>query len=286
MTLGRPACPARRAGSSPYPERRARRRRRPTRGCTRRATIPTGRRAPTWPGATRPSGLGGNHRIGNELNRGHGQPLVRRLPATAAPASGATPRRLPLVRLDEAAGLVRRAAALFHDGERLRFVLDGDGCRMELEIVGRGRALVRQRADLHRTRRARPAPSSPTTSTCSAGSAARWSSTARRPRSTRRPGGTTRGVCAAGTASSPAGASGLARRATIPAVPLRIHGRRQRQLLPPRLAGPRRRAAAGRRAPRCWCTSTTTPCAVPRPRCATAWRTARPRRSASTPSAA
>ena len=41
-----------------------------TRGCTRRVTTPTGRRAPTWPGATRCSGLGGNHRIGNELNRG------------------------------------------------------------------------------------------------------------------------------------------------------------------------------------------------------------------------
>ncbi len=40
---------------------------------------------------------------------------------------------LPLLRLDSP-GLVAGPQRLFHDGERLRFALDGDGCRVELTI--------------------------------------------------------------------------------------------------------------------------------------------------------
>lgn len=89
-----------------------------------------------WRDARR--GLGGNHRIGNEPNRGtanlwcgvyhdggtrfrcNGEGLALALLDSDGPGLGAGPQRL------------------FHDGGRLRFVLDGDGCRMELEIVDEG----------------------------------------------------------------------------------------------------------------------------------------------------
>jgi hypothetical protein len=84
------------------------------------------------------SGLGGNHRIGNELNRGTANLWcgVYREGGTRFRCNG---EALPLVRLDEAAGLSAGPQTIFHDGERLCFVLDGDGCRMELEVVDEGK---------------------------------------------------------------------------------------------------------------------------------------------------
>ena len=83
------------------------------------------------------SGLGGNHRIGNELNRGTANLWcgVYRDDGTRFRCNG---EALPLLRLDEAAGLVAGPQTIFHDGETLRFVLDGDGCRMELEVTDEG----------------------------------------------------------------------------------------------------------------------------------------------------
>ncbi len=82
------------------------------------------------------SGLGGNHRIGNELNRG-----TANLWCGVYHEGGGRFRwngeGLPLVRLDQA-GVCAGPQRLFHDGERLRFVLDGDGCRAELEITDEG----------------------------------------------------------------------------------------------------------------------------------------------------
>ena len=79
------------------------------------------------------AGLGGNHRIGNELNRG-----------TANLWCGVYDDRgtrfrwngedLALRRLEQH-GLTAGPQKLFHDGERLRFVLDEEGCRMDLEIT-------------------------------------------------------------------------------------------------------------------------------------------------------
>ena len=54
------------------------------------------------------------------------------------------------MRLDEAAGLCAGPQRIFHDGARLRFVLDGDGCRAGSRDHRRGGAVVRQRADVHR----------------------------------------------------------------------------------------------------------------------------------------
>ena len=130
------------------------------------------------------SGLGGNHRIGNELNR-----ETANLWCGVYHESGTRFRcngeALPLVRLEEV-GLCAGPQRLFHDGEQLRFVLDGDGCRADLEITDDGAAVLRQCPVVHRDGGRRRGPSSPTTSTSSAGSAARWSSTASRRRSTPR----------------------------------------------------------------------------------------------------
>ncbi len=62
------------------------------------------------------SGLGGNHRIGNELNRGTANLWcgVYREGGTRFRCNG---EALPLVRLDEAAGLVAGPQTIFHDGE-------------------------------------------------------------------------------------------------------------------------------------------------------------------------
>jgi hypothetical protein len=78
------------------------------------------------------AGLGGNHRIGNELNRDSANLWC------GVYHEGGTRFRhndedLPLRRLEEH-GLSAGPQMLFHDGARLRFVLDGDGCRMDLEI--------------------------------------------------------------------------------------------------------------------------------------------------------
>ena len=82
------------------------------------------------------SGLGGNHRIGNELNR-----RTANLWCGVYQEGGSRFRwndeALPLVLLDEA-GLCAGPQRFFHDGAALRFVLDGDGCRAELEVIDEG----------------------------------------------------------------------------------------------------------------------------------------------------
>ena len=82
------------------------------------------------------TGLGGNHRIGNELNRG-----TANLWCGVYHDSGLRFRYndegLDLVRLDEP-GLCAGPQRLFHDGERMRFVLDDDGCHVVLEIADEG----------------------------------------------------------------------------------------------------------------------------------------------------
>jgi hypothetical protein len=82
------------------------------------------------------SGLGGNHRIGNELNRG-----TANLWCGVYQDHGARFRwngeGLPLVLLDEA-GLCAGPQRIFHDGSSLRFRLEGEGCRAELLIIDEG----------------------------------------------------------------------------------------------------------------------------------------------------
>ena len=79
------------------------------------------------------SGLGGNHRIGNEVNRG-----TANLWCGVYHRDGTRFRHndedIALQRLDEH-GLCAGPQRLFHDGDRMRFVLDGDGCRMDLVIT-------------------------------------------------------------------------------------------------------------------------------------------------------
>ncbi|HEY6430025.1 MAG TPA: hypothetical protein VIX84_22575 [Acidimicrobiales bacterium] len=86
------------------------------------------------------SGLGGNHRIGNELNRGTANLWcgVYREDGTRFRCNG---EGLELVRLDDSAdvrGLGAGPQRIFSDGERLRFVLEDAGCRAELEISDDG----------------------------------------------------------------------------------------------------------------------------------------------------
>jgi hypothetical protein len=82
------------------------------------------------------SGLGGNHRIGNELVRRTANLWcgVYRDDGTRFRCNGES---LPLVRLEEA-GVGAGPQRLFHDGERLRFELAGEGCRVEFEIDDEG----------------------------------------------------------------------------------------------------------------------------------------------------
>jgi len=82
------------------------------------------------------SGLGGNHRIGNELNQGTANLWcgVYHERGTRFRCNG---EALPLARLEER-GLCAGPQRLFHDGSGLRFVLDGDGCRADLEITDVG----------------------------------------------------------------------------------------------------------------------------------------------------
>jgi hypothetical protein len=86
------------------------------------------------------SGLGGNHRIGNEPNRrtanlwcglyhqdgtrfrGNGQGLDQ---VVLDPSTGTT-------------GLAAGPQRIIHDGAHLRFVLDGEGCRADLVIADEG----------------------------------------------------------------------------------------------------------------------------------------------------
>jgi hypothetical protein len=78
------------------------------------------------------AGLGGNHRIGNELNRATANLWCGVYADDGTRfrhnGEGLELRRLPMN------GLNAGPQRLFHDGERLRFVLEGDGCHMDLEI--------------------------------------------------------------------------------------------------------------------------------------------------------
>jgi hypothetical protein len=78
------------------------------------------------------AGLGGNHRIGNELNR-----TTANLWCGVYHEDGTQFRcnreGLELQRL-EAHGLCAGPQRLFHDGNRLRFELDADDCHVEFEI--------------------------------------------------------------------------------------------------------------------------------------------------------
>ncbi|HTU37150.1 MAG TPA: hypothetical protein VMF35_03980 [Acidimicrobiales bacterium] len=82
------------------------------------------------------SGFGGNHRLGNELNRG-----TANLWCGVYHESGIRFRgngeAIPLRRLDQM-GVAAGSQRLFHDGNTLRFVLDGDECRLDLEIEDEG----------------------------------------------------------------------------------------------------------------------------------------------------
>ena len=78
------------------------------------------------------SGLGGNHRIGNEVNRD-----TANLWCGVYHDDGTRFRHneedLILHRLEEN-GLRAGPQQLFHDGDRMRFVLEGDGCHIDLYI--------------------------------------------------------------------------------------------------------------------------------------------------------
>src|SRR2546425_9499162 len=84
-----------------------------------------------WRDAT--AGLGGNHRIGNELHRGTSNLWcgVYDEGGTRFRCNG---EDLALRRLEQH-GLTAGPQRLFHDGERLRFVLDEEGCTMDLELT-------------------------------------------------------------------------------------------------------------------------------------------------------
>jgi hypothetical protein len=78
------------------------------------------------------AGLGGNHRLGNELNRGTANLWcgVYRDDGTRFRGNG---EDLPLERL-AAHGVAAGPQRLFHDGKSLRFRLDAEGCRIDFEI--------------------------------------------------------------------------------------------------------------------------------------------------------
>lgn len=80
----------------------------------------------------RTAGFGGNHRIGNEANRETAN-LWCGVYADDGTRFRHNDEDLPLQRIDD--GLIAGPQQLFRDGDRLRFALDGEGCRMDLEIV-------------------------------------------------------------------------------------------------------------------------------------------------------
>jgi hypothetical protein len=83
-----------------------------------------------WRDAER--GFGGNHRIGNEPNRATAN-LWCGVYADDGTRFRHNEEGLDLQRLT-AHGLCAGPQRLFHDGDRLRFVLEGDGCGLDLEI--------------------------------------------------------------------------------------------------------------------------------------------------------
>jgi ketosteroid isomerase-like protein len=91
------------------------------------------------------SGLGGNHRIGNEAGRGTANLWcgVYHQDGTRFRWNG---EELELHRLEKH-GLTAGPQRLFHDGDRLRFVLDGEGCAVDLEIEDAPGSLVMATAE-------------------------------------------------------------------------------------------------------------------------------------------
>lgn len=85
-----------------------------------------------WRDAT--SGLGGNHRIGNELNRDTAN-LWCGVYADDGTRFRCNGEGLALTRLEDGTGLRAGPQRIVHDGRILRFVLEGDGCRADLEIT-------------------------------------------------------------------------------------------------------------------------------------------------------
>jgi hypothetical protein len=86
------------------------------------------------------SGLGGNHRIGNEPNRATANLWcgLYHQDGTRFRCNG---EGLEQVVLDVAAGMFGLCGGpqrIFHDGASLRFALDGDGCQAELVITDEG----------------------------------------------------------------------------------------------------------------------------------------------------
>ncbi len=79
------------------------------------------------------AGIGGQHRIGNELNR-----ETANLWCGVYADSGARFRHndegVPLVYCERRPGLECGPQAMFHDGDVLRLVLDGDGCALDLVV--------------------------------------------------------------------------------------------------------------------------------------------------------
>ncbi len=210
------------------------------------------------------TGLGGNHRMGNELNRD-----TANLWCGVYQRGGARFRSngedLPLVRLHEAGRLRRPAADRAATATGCYFVLDGEGCRIEFEIedVAEPRCTPTRRPSP--ARRGRPARSSPTTSTSFC--RVRGTVYARRcDDGGRRAGlaGPLVGGAALGQLRVEPEFRGGARRDPLS---LRLHGRHERQLLPGRGHQSRRARSRCRwRRPACWCTSMTTPCAARPPR--------------------
>jgi hypothetical protein len=82
------------------------------------------------------AGLGGNHRIGNELNRNTAN-LWCGVYADAGTRFRCNGEGLALARLEEL-GLCAGPQRLFHDGNGVRFVLEGDGCRVDFEVTDVG----------------------------------------------------------------------------------------------------------------------------------------------------
>src|ERR1700722_6942775 len=82
------------------------------------------------------SGLGGNHRIGNELNRGTANAWcgVYQRGGAQFRCNG---EALPLLRLHEE-GVFAGPQRIVREGDRVYFLLDGDGCRIEFEVEDSG----------------------------------------------------------------------------------------------------------------------------------------------------
>ncbi len=83
------------------------------------------------------SGLGGNHRIGNEPNRRTANLWcgLYHQDGTRFRCNGEGLEQVVLDTADGVFGVCGGPQRIFHDGERLRFALDGDGCRADFVIT-------------------------------------------------------------------------------------------------------------------------------------------------------